>query len=128
MATDFLFTRNNIFSFTSTIIFHFFETVIAISHVNAGRKLNLHKTFRRYSFGRRIFKKKSYLRTLIQMEPAFWSTEIVSFNESFIVASGNGFCLIKNLLLLLRAFLSWRAPFLKLNVGQFLGKNIIPAR
>ena len=38
------------------------------------------------------------------MEAVFWSTEIVFFNESFIQASGNGFWLITNLLLLFRAF------------------------
>ena len=38
------------------------------------------------------------------MEAVFWSTEIVFFNESFILASGNGFPLITNLLLLFRVF------------------------
>ena len=42
--------------------------------------------------------------TLIQIEAVFWSIEIVFFNESFILASGNGFRLITNLLLLFRAF------------------------
>ena len=37
------------------------------------------------------------------MEAVFWSTEIVFFNESFILASGNGFWSIKNLLFLFRA-------------------------
>ena len=62
------------------------------------------------------------------MEAVSWSTEIVFFNESFILASGNGFWLIRNLLLLFRAFFCWWTPFLKLNVGQFLKKNIISAR
>ena len=61
------------------------------------------------------------------MEAVFWSAEIVFFNESFTLASGNGFWLITNLLLLFRAFFSQWTPFLKLNVGQFLKKNIIPA-
>ena len=35
-----------------------------------------------------------------QMEVVFWSTEILFVNESFILASGNGFGLITNLLIL----------------------------
>ena len=38
------------------------------------------------------------------MEAVFWSTEIVFFDESFILASGNGFPLITNLLLLFGVF------------------------
>ena len=61
------------------------------------------------------------------MEAYFWSTEIVFFNESFILASGYGFWLITSLLLLFRAFFWYWTPFLKSNRGQFLKKNIIPA-
>ena len=61
------------------------------------------------------------------MDAVFSSTEIVFFNESFILASGNVFLLITNLLLLFRAFFCWWTPILKLNVGQFFKKNIIPA-
>ena len=45
-----------------------------------------------------------FFRTLIHMEAVFWSTEIVFFNESFILASGNDFPLITNLLVLFRVF------------------------
>ena len=38
------------------------------------------------------------------MEAVLWSTEIVFFNKSFILASGNDFWLITDLLLLFRAF------------------------
>ena len=47
---------------------------------------------------------KKFFQTLIHMEAVFWSTKIVFFNESFILASGNGFPLITNLLLLFRVF------------------------
>ena len=33
----------------------------------------------------------NFFQTLIQMEAVFWSTEILFFSESFILASGNGF-------------------------------------
>ena len=62
------------------------------------------------------------------MEAVFWSTEMVFFHEPFILASGNGFWLIINLLLLFRAFFCYCAPFLNLNVSQRLKKNIIAAR
>ena len=61
------------------------------------------------------------------MEAIFWSTEIVFFSESFILAIGNGFMLITNPLLLFRAFFCYWTPFLKSNLGQFLNKNVNPA-
>ena len=47
------------------------------------------------SFKNLFFSRKNrflqFFQTLIRMEAAFWSNEIVFLNESFILANGNGF-------------------------------------
>ena len=76
MATDFLFSGDDILSFT-----FFLETIIAsrgspkfLKHLVSARR-------NRFLF----------FQALIRMEVAFRSSEIAFFRKSFVLASGNGF-------------------------------------
>ena len=103
MATDFLFSRNDIFSFT-----FFWKPLLQLE-------------------GGQYFKKILFLleetvffilfSILIRMEVAFRSSEIAFFKESFILASGNGFPI--DYKLLFGAFFCWWTQFLKLSEKQF---------
>ena len=75
MATDFRFSGNDILSFI-----YFFENVLAITERPVLKK-NLIS-----ARGNRIL----FLQTLIRMEAVFRYSEIVFFNECFILGSGNG--------------------------------------
>ena len=98
-----------IFSLAETIFFHSyfsFKTIIAIR-------------------GRLLFKKSyfcwwkpfsSIFQTLIQMEAVFRSSEIVFFNESFIVAIVNGFSFNYKPSAFIQSFFCWWIPFLKLTL------------
>ena len=113
VATDFLFNGNNILSFI------FFLKSLLPSE-------------------RDQYLKRSYFCWWKQFSLNFSDTDsngsslFVHWNRIFQrilhSGSGNGFWLITNLLLLFRAFFCWWTPSLKLNVGQFLKKNNIPAR
>ena len=61
------------------------------------------------------------------MEAEFWSSEIVFFNESFILAGGNGFLVNCKHCAFIQsfAFCRWK-PFLKLCVNQFSSVYSIP--
>ena len=71
---DFLFSENNILSFT-----FFWETLLQLE----GGQYFLKKSYFCY--------RKPFFHILIQMEEAFRSSEIAFFKESYILASGNGF-------------------------------------
>ena len=53
------------------------------------------------------------------MEVAFRFSEIAFSKEYFLLASGNGFRLITNFVLLFEAFFCWWTQCLKLGVNQF---------
>ena len=99
VATDFLFSGNDILSFT-----FFWEIIIAIR----GRPIFLKNL---------VSARRHFFQIMIRMEVAFQSSEIAFFEESFILASENGFPV--NYKLLFGAFFCWWTQFLKLSEKQF---------
>ena len=61
------------------------------------------------------------------MEAVTSSTGTYLFSQSFILASANEIFFPRNIIELLRVFLCWLKLLLKLDGGQFLKTNHIPA-
>ena len=103
-----------IFCLVETMFFHshFFETIIAIR----GRPQCFLKIW--FLLEEIVF--FNFFQILIRMEVAFRSNEITCFEESFILASGNGFLInYKTLCFYSEFFFFWWTKFLKLGVNQF---------
>ena len=68
----------------------------------------------------------SYIfQTLLLPKVTFTSSENIFFNKSFIPASGNLFCLVKNSMLLFGAFFLPLETMIEIRGNQFWQKNIL---
>ena len=113
MATEFLFTGNDILSF------RFFWKALL-------QQEGSHYIIKKICNCRRNRFLQLFFQILTRMKVAFRFSEIAFFKESFILASRMDFRLITNFVLLFGTFFCWWTQCLKLDANQFSAIFSIP--